>query len=54
MSPRDKTKVERLVAYVGPKLRRRAERYAERHAISISMLIAWALTAYLDEKGVKS
>ena len=51
MRTRHRNKPERLVAYVKPELKRLAERIAERKGVSVSTLVALALSAYLEPKG---
>jgi hypothetical protein len=49
-----RTEGPRVTAYVGPEIRKRAERYAESQGFSLSTLILLALRAYLDQHEAKS
>ncbi len=50
MRSRDRTKPERLVAYVKPELKRLTERVAESIGVSASTLVVLALRAYLESR----
>jgi hypothetical protein len=48
--PVTRTEGPRIVAYVPPELRKRAEVYARGQGVSVSTIVMLALRVYLDER----